>query len=517
MKWLTVVTMAVSVAGVCAGAEPAKPPALSDFVGAEAAARIAAAAPQTAAAKPARPRKVLVLTESAQALETARQVPGHKFVPHESAPHAAEAVVQLGRKTGAFEATVVTDAEGFTAENLKDYDAIVLANVYLDKKFYGVPATARDKKTDKTRQQYLQEEEKPVFAARQKAFEEFVRSGKGLVGIHNATAAALDWPQYNVMVGGTHFGHAWWAHQAVPLKVEDPGSPLCAAFAGKGFEIKDDIYYFAAPYSREQVHVLLSVDTARAPKSMTDDRPDGDYPVSWIKPHGQGRVFYTSLGHQAETFQNAAFLKHLLDGVQYALGDLKADASPGKPLPPRTDFAAMPGFTPLFDGKAIADLSIGGPKDWAPRDGVIHWVTGPGSCVACSTKKAYGDYAMRLDFRLPCMSDSGVFVKRGVQANIWGWRQGSGQLWGMGLPAVDGKKQSTDPTSRQDRATGEWNTFLFTVKENRLITVLNGIEVMNVLLPEIKPPYEQPVALQNHSEPLEFKNIYIRPLAGGRE
>jgi hypothetical protein len=79
-----------------------------------------------------------------------------------------------------------------------------------------------------------------------------------------------------VMIGGTHHGHAWWAHQTVPVKLDDPSHPLCAAFGGKGFDVQDDIYYFTTPYSREDSHVLLSVDTAGAPKSMTDDRPDGD-------------------------------------------------------------------------------------------------------------------------------------------------------------------------------------------------------------------------------------------------
>ena len=83
-------------------------------------------------------------------------------------------------------------------------------------------------------------------------------------------------------------------------------------------------------------------------------------------------------------------------------------------------------------------------------------------------------------------------------------------MWGVRLPEVDGQPQSTDPTSRQDRATGEWNSMLLTVGKNRLTTVLNGIEVMNVLLPESNRPYEQPVSLQNHGEPLEFQSIYIR-------
>jgi len=489
---------------------PTKTPELSDFVRQEAAEKIAAALPTVAAARPAKPRKVLVLTGSAEALHHAATTRNRKFVPHASAPHCAEAVVGLGRKTGAFEAVVVTDADGFTAENLKSYDAIVLANVYLNKKFYGVPVTGgREEKMP----MYLREEEKPIFAARRKAFEEFVRSGKGLVGIHHAAASALDWPEYNVMIGGTHFGHAWWAHQTVPLKLDDSQSPLCAAFAGKGPEISDDIYYFTAPYSRERVHVLLSVDTAKAPKSLTDDRPDGDYPVSWIKPYGQGRVFYTSLGHREETFQNAAFLKHLLAGIQYALGDLKADASPGKSLPPRSDFVAMPGFTPLFDGE-IRELTTG-RKQWRPSHGVIDWGMGPDPCTSCKTKNAYGDYTLRVDFRMPCVSDSGVFVKGGVQVNIWAVSEGSGQLHAIRLPpGPDGKPQSTDPASCQDRPIGEWNTMLITYQKNGVAVVLNGIKVMNALLPEVEPPYERTITLQYHREPLKFKNIYIRRIEG---
>jgi type 1 glutamine amidotransferase len=49
--------------------------------------------------------------------------------------------------------------------------------------------------------------------------------------------------------------------------------------------------------------------------------------VAWIKPHGNGRVFYCSPSHFPESYQSATLLQFLLDGVQYAAGDLKCDDS----------------------------------------------------------------------------------------------------------------------------------------------------------------------------------------------
>jgi type 1 glutamine amidotransferase len=57
-------------------------------------------------------------------------------------------------------------------------------------------------------------------------------------------------------------------------------------------------------------------------------RTDGDFAVSWVRRAGQGRVFYCSLGHRAEVFWNPKVLRHYLAGIQFALGDLEAEASP---------------------------------------------------------------------------------------------------------------------------------------------------------------------------------------------
>ncbi|MBM4037792.1 MAG: DUF1080 domain-containing protein, partial [Planctomycetes bacterium] len=357
--------------------------------------------------------------------------------------------------------------------------------------------------------------EKPLYEARQKALLDFVNGGKGLVGIHNATCTALGWPEYNALIGGTHAGHAWWAHQPVPVKLDDPQHPLAAAFAGQGFTASDDIYAFTAPYTRETLHVLLSVDAAKAPESMTAERSDGDYPVSWVKAAGQGRVFYTALGHQPATFQDPKFLRHVLDGIQFAVGDLKADTSPGKPLPAKPDFTTMAGWTPLFDGKDLSAWTVNDAqaKSWLVEDGIIRY---DGKSGTLRTKQAFEDYMLRVDWRLPRQADSGVFVRDSSQLNIWTWAMGSGEMWehrGGWKATKPDEKNPYVPLSCEDRPVGEWNTFVVTVKDNKVTVLLNGKEVIRQA--ELKSkPHPSTLGLQQHGDPIEYKSIYVKQLGG---
>ena len=75
--------------------------------------------------------------------------------------------------------------------------------------------------------------------------------------------------------------------------------------------------------------MLLSLDTARTDMNKPDiKRTDGDFALSWIRNYGQGRVFYCALGHQQDVYWRPAILKHYLAGIQFAMGDLEADAAP---------------------------------------------------------------------------------------------------------------------------------------------------------------------------------------------
>ena len=85
-------------------------------------------------------------------------------------------------------------------------------------------------------------------------------------------------------------------------------------------------------WSRDNVRVLTSIDYDRmspADRALEDHpRADHDYGLSWIRREGQGRVFYEALGHSERIYAMRPLLEHVLAGMQYVLGDLKADDTP---------------------------------------------------------------------------------------------------------------------------------------------------------------------------------------------
>jgi type 1 glutamine amidotransferase len=169
------------------------------------------------------------------------------------------------------------------------------------------------------------------------------RGGRGAAGGQNAPPVARGsqklpaegtWPEFNKMIGG-YFKFHWVDGTHIPVKIDDPKSPLTKMFGGQGYEIVDETYTFAQDsFSRQNVHVLTSVDYDKMPQATKDMEPaatartDGDYALSYIRREGQGRVFYEANGHNEKIYAMPAILEHVLAGIQYALGDLKADDSP---------------------------------------------------------------------------------------------------------------------------------------------------------------------------------------------
>jgi hypothetical protein len=159
----------------------------------------------------------------------------------------------------------------------------------------------------------------------------FVKGGKGIVGIHAATDNFNDWPEAMEMMGGKFTGHPWRANGTWAIKIDEPDHPLTKAFKGKGFKINDEIYRTDPPlYSRDKQLVLMSLDVSDPTTRNVDGfKPtDTDTGISWVKNWGEGRMFYCSLGHNDHIFWNRAILRHYLDGIQFAFGDYKVDIKP---------------------------------------------------------------------------------------------------------------------------------------------------------------------------------------------
>jgi len=280
--------------------------------------KMTAALPLQATVKPAKPRKLLIFNLT-------------KGFWHDSIPMASRTIELMGQKTGAWTATASEDPAVFRPENLKQYDGVCFNN------------TTGELFTDKKLKD---------------AFLEYVRSGKGVVGIHAATDCFYQWPEYGDMMGGYFDGHPW--NETVHVKIDDPAHPLNAVFEGQSFDVADEIYQFRDPYSRDSLHILLSLDVTKTNMQKGGiKRTDGDFAVSWVRSYGQGRVFYCSLGHRREIFWNQKILRHYLDGIQFALGDLPADTTPSarpRPDPFMGDYEGT--FTAPGGGSAKASAQV---------------------------------------------------------------------------------------------------------------------------------------------------------------
>ena len=252
---------------------------------------------------------------------------------HTSIPLASKMVEYLGDKTGAWMTDIIYDSAMITPENLKHYDAIFLAS---------------------TTGEFLDDpNDKVVSDLRRQALLSFVKSGKGLAGVHAATdtyhtngrppspgaaptAAKGTWPDFNEMMGGFFVFH-WSYPTLIPVKIDDPNSPLTSMFPAGGYEIVDETYVLAQDsFSRKRVHVLTSINYKKmsaedkAKEPAANHRTDGDYALSYIQRVGNGRVFYEAHGHDEKIYFSRPFVAHMLAGIQYALGDLKADDSPSE-------------------------------------------------------------------------------------------------------------------------------------------------------------------------------------------
>jgi hypothetical protein len=306
-----------------AKADPAGPydPAKAPGYRPEEVKKMEAALPTKAPAKPIKPRKLMVYVES-------------KGFYHDSIPLIATTIKAMGDKLGTWETTYANDPSVFTPEELAKYDAVFMANTV---------------------------GEHPNTDAGKAAFVAFLKGGKGLMACHAGADCNHPWAEYQDMTGGEFDGHVWGEPKA-SVRNEDPTSPLCSMFDPKGFTAQEEYYTFKTPdakraegYSRDKLHILLSIDLETSKLDPTKGhRKDGDYAVSWIHQYGQGRVFYTSLGHRHEHFWSAPILAHYLAGFQYALGDLKADDTPSAKL---KDHKINPG--PSLDTPVINPMNPG--------------------------------------------------------------------------------------------------------------------------------------------------------------
>lgn len=257
--------------------------------------KIEAALPDSTYATPGQQRELLIF----------HRIEGFE---HQSIPTGIAALQRLGEKTGAYQATISDDMAMFNQAQLSRFDAICFLST--------------------TKLSF----EDPTHRANLMAF---VKSGRGVVGIHAATDNFYNWLEASQMIGGQFDQHPWTADGTWAGIVEDSGHPLTQMFPKKTFDINDEIYRIKPANIRDNCRVLLALDMTEAVNLDVSGLrfTDKDIPISWVRDFGKGRVFYSSLGHNDHIFWHPVILRHYLAGIQFALGDLPAATTP-LPLQP---------------------------------------------------------------------------------------------------------------------------------------------------------------------------------------
>ncbi len=208
---------------------------------------------------------------------------------HESIPKGIKAIQDLGAKNG-FEVDTTTDETKFNEDNLKKYASLI----------------------------FLSSTGELLSGSQEIALERYMQAGGGFVGIHAAADAEYDWNWYTQMVGASFLSHP--DQQVATLVINDKTHPSTDSLPAT-WSRKDEWYNFRN--INKDIKVLISIDE----KSYEGGKNDDNHPMAWYHAFDGGRVFYTELGHTDESYSDPLYLKHILGGIQYAIGENKADYS----------------------------------------------------------------------------------------------------------------------------------------------------------------------------------------------
>ncbi|MCM4151484.1 PKD domain-containing protein [Arenibacter sp. N53] len=228
---------------------------------------------------------------------------------HSSIPKGLEAVQKLGQENN-ISVDTTKNADIFNDEDLKKYSAIV---------FLSTTGNILD-------------------AKQEAAFERYIQAGGGFVGVHAATDTEYDWNWYGRLVGAYFASHPAGTPEA-DFVIKDNSFSATNMFADTIWHRTDELYNFKK--INPDVHVLMTVDEKSYEGGINGDH----HPMSWYHEYDGGRAFYTALGHTEESFSESLYLKHLLGGIQYAIGknEVLDYTKVSTQIPPDTDrFTKVP-------------------------------------------------------------------------------------------------------------------------------------------------------------------------------
>ena len=144
----------------------------------------------------------------------------------------------------------------------------------------------------------------------QQIMEDFIRSGKGFVGIHSAADTEYKWSWYGKLVGGYFRNHPPGTSYATIQTINN--NHISTKHLNDSWEIRDEWYNY---YDMNPgINVLLNLDES----TYYGGKHGENHPITWFHEYDGGRAFYTGLGHLAKTYSDKRFIKLLEGGILYA-------------------------------------------------------------------------------------------------------------------------------------------------------------------------------------------------------
>ena len=230
---------------------------------------------------------------------------------HDSVSHALAVIERLGYESGAYDTYIRTDSN-IISRHPATTD--------------GKPASGGPSLASVDAIFFLGHREVPLDAQQKSDLLSFVREdGKGFVAAHTATTAFESWPAFGELIGARYDGHPWNTAYGTVIN-EDPAFPATKHLPA-AFTLTDE-FYQPKEFSRDAIRVLLRLDVSKMAPNTDLHRSDGDFPLAWAKTYGKGRVFYSSFGHAASTWDNPDVYRMYFEALKWSLGLVDGDATP---------------------------------------------------------------------------------------------------------------------------------------------------------------------------------------------
>jgi len=224
--------------------------------------------------------------------------------------HSEKVLTEMGRRAG-FDVECTKDGRAFDG-NLDQYDCIA---------FYTSGDLTKPNKQNTP----------PMTPEGKQKLLDAVAAGKGFVGFHAASDSfhsngprgeiQTEVDPYIAMLGGEFLTHGAQQGASLIISSRFPGAGDLGCAEGISFTEE----WYALKNFADDLHVILVQET----KYMKGDcyqRPD--FPCTWARMHGKGRVYYTSLGHREDVWTNPFFQTIVLGGFAWVLGNRKYDVKP---------------------------------------------------------------------------------------------------------------------------------------------------------------------------------------------